>query len=390
MPLTSDAASGGNDAGSIAPSRPPTAAGHGRRASDVAATQISRRGDLVTLALATWLIGGVFLDGWAHKTQPALETFFTPWHAVFYSGFAAVAGWIGWLAWSRHEPGGSWAQALPRGYLPAGAGILLFSVSGLGDMAWHETFGIEQGVAALLSPTHLGLFAGMFLIATAPLRSLWSDQALARTASLGRLLPAVLSLALTGALCAFMLMELNVFNDRFYSVDLQRFIAESFMGDGFVFDRNIQAGVGGFIVTTVVLFGPLLFLLRRWELPPGAIIAVVGTQVVGMAALSGFADPVIVALGLIGAAAVEGCALLLRPSPQRLVSVRVFCTVAPAVFWVLYLGGAAIVDGGLGWPAEIWGGAVAWSALSLLGLSLAMYPPALPGAGVDRPGDPVT
>ncbi|MEA2186830.1 MAG: hypothetical protein QOK16_1841 [Solirubrobacteraceae bacterium] len=387
MPLTSDAASAANDVRSLASHPPEAAPRRGRRAPDVAGTPISRRGDLVTIALATWLIGGVFLDGWAHKTQPALETFFTPWHAVFYSGFAAVAGWIGWLAWSRHEPGGSWARALPRGYLPAGAGILLFSVSGLGDMAWHETFGIEQGIAALLSPTHLGLFAGMFLIATAPLRSLWSDQALGRTASLGRLLPAVLSLALTGALCAFMLMELNVFNDRFYSVDLQRFIAESFMGDGFVFDRNIQAGVAGFIVTTVVLFGPLLFLLRRWELPPGAIFAVIGTQVVGMAALSGFEIPVIVALGLIGAAAVEGCALLLRPSPQRLVGVRIFCAVAPAAFWAVYLGGTAIADGGLGWRAEIWGGAVAWSALSLLGLSLAMFAPALPGACIDPSGD---
>src|SRR6266536_4204640 len=44
--------------------------------------------DLVTLVLTAWLIGGLFLDGWAHNTRPQLETFFTPWHAVFYSGFA--------------------------------------------------------------------------------------------------------------------------------------------------------------------------------------------------------------------------------------------------------------------------------------------------------------
>ncbi len=39
--------------------------------------------DLITLLLSSWLIGGVFLDGWAHNTRPQLETFFTPWHAVF-------------------------------------------------------------------------------------------------------------------------------------------------------------------------------------------------------------------------------------------------------------------------------------------------------------------
>lgn len=45
---------------------------------------------LVTVLLATWLIGGVFVDGWAHNNLAKLETFFTPWHALLYSGFAAT------------------------------------------------------------------------------------------------------------------------------------------------------------------------------------------------------------------------------------------------------------------------------------------------------------
>jgi hypothetical protein len=347
---------------------------------------VARRDDVVTIGLGAWLIVGLFVDGWAHNTRPLLETFFTPWHAVFYSGFAAVTAWIGWLAWSHHEPGQRWAQALPRGYLPAAAGVLLFSISGLGDMIWHETFGIEQGISALLSPTHLGLFAGAFLIVTAPLRSLWSDQALGRAASGVLLLPAVMSLALTGALCAFILMELNVFKESFYGVGLAHFMAQVFPGEDFVSDRNIQAGVAAFMVTTVVLFAPLLFLLRRWDPPHAAILAVLGTQIVAMAGLDGFEDPGMVALGLLGASGVEALARLLRPSPDRLAALRAFCVLGPAAFWGVYLGGAAIADGGLGWPAEIWGGAVVWSALTLLGLSLVMYPPALPGASTDPPG----
>ncbi|MGH2943324.1 MAG: hypothetical protein ACRDLN_11200, partial [Solirubrobacteraceae bacterium] len=132
----------------------------GRGAPRAIGAPLTWRGELVTIGLAAWLIGGLFLDGWAHNTRPLLETFFTPWHAVFYSGFAAIATWIGWLAWSRREPGGSWIRALPRGYPAAAAGVLMFSIAGLGDMTWHQAFGIEQGLAALLSPTHLGLFAG--------------------------------------------------------------------------------------------------------------------------------------------------------------------------------------------------------------------------------------
>jgi hypothetical protein len=45
--------------------------------------------DLVTALLCVWFTLGLFLDAWAHNNLPGLETFFTPWHAVFYSGFAS-------------------------------------------------------------------------------------------------------------------------------------------------------------------------------------------------------------------------------------------------------------------------------------------------------------
>ena len=42
---------------------------------------------LAAVVLGTWVVGGLFLDGWAHVNQPGLETFFSPWHGVFYLGF---------------------------------------------------------------------------------------------------------------------------------------------------------------------------------------------------------------------------------------------------------------------------------------------------------------
>ncbi len=343
---------------------------------------MTRREDLVTIALAAWLITGLFLDGWAHGAQPELESFFTPWHAVFYSGFTAMTAWIGWAAWSRRAPGGPIHRSLPRGYAPAAGGILLFSISGLGDLAWHETFGIEEGVSALLSPSHLGLFAGALLIVTAPLRSLWSDPSLERGASLARLLPAVLSLAIVGALCAFMLMYLNVLHESYFSVGWQHQV----MGNELESDLNVTAGVASFIVTTVFLFCPLLFALARWDLPRGAILSVVGLQCTGMVALSGFMDPGIIALGLIAGFGVEVLAHVLRPSPARLWRVRAFCALAPAAFWSVYLGLAELADGAVGWPPEVWGGAIVWSSLTLLAISFLMYPPVLPASGQPEPG----
>src|SRR5437588_240720 len=46
--------------------------------------------DRAATALGGWLIGGVYLDGWAHRHRANLETFFTPWHAVLYAGFLAL------------------------------------------------------------------------------------------------------------------------------------------------------------------------------------------------------------------------------------------------------------------------------------------------------------
>ena len=48
--------------------------------------------DWVAVALAGWLIGGLHLDGWAHNHHPEMESFFTPWHGVLYSGFFALFG----------------------------------------------------------------------------------------------------------------------------------------------------------------------------------------------------------------------------------------------------------------------------------------------------------
>jgi hypothetical protein len=62
------------------------------RAPDVSAARWRR--DLVTGALGVLLVAGVFTDGWAHLNRPGLESFFTPWHAMLYSGLGIVTLWL--------------------------------------------------------------------------------------------------------------------------------------------------------------------------------------------------------------------------------------------------------------------------------------------------------
>jgi hypothetical protein len=342
--------------------------------------------DLVTLLLTAWLIGGLFLDGWAHNTRPQLETFFTPWHAVFYSGFAAIAAWICWSIWRR--------RGVPAGYGPALVGVTIFLVSGVGDMLWHLAFGIERDIAALLSPTHLGLFTGAFLIVTAPLRSQWADPATGRghRPGLVRLLPAVGSVALAGSLCAFIFMYLHPLYDNDVSLGRHAFLQMDFTTAqyGYVSRENIVAGIPGFMISTVFLFAPLLFLLRRWQVPAGAAVVVLGLQSLLMQALTGFQDVGLAELGLIGAVAVAVLLRLLDPSPSTIGRVRLFCAVGPALFWGIYFAGIGLNDHGLGWSGEVWGGTLVWSGLTMLALTLLMWPPATiadPSSPVRRPTD---
>jgi hypothetical protein len=327
---------------------------------------MSWRGDLLTALLSAWLIAGVFLDAWAHNTRPSLETFFTPWHAVLYSGFLATGGWITWTACRARRRGGSWA-AVPPGYGLAAGGVVVFAVAGFGDMLWHVVFGIERDLAALLSPTHLGLFVGMLLIVTAPLRSAWAWPGPGR----GPLLPAALSLMLAGTLTAFVLQPFHPIAHNFVSRRLATLILER-TGSTFAVARYMLTGLAGFMVATLCLFAPVLLLVQRWRPPAGVIAGMVALQCLLMQGTVGFRDPLLAGLGAFGALAVEGLARALRPEAGDRWRVQAFAGLAPPLFWGIYMAGIAIRDGGLGWGVEFWSGTLVWTGLTLLALALAM------------------
>src|SRR5262245_57613784 len=80
----------------------------------------------------TWMVAGLFVDGWAHEHQKP-ETFFTPWHALLYSGFGAA---VLWFMYQGRRGRGASVDRLTL------AGFLLFGASAVGDFAWHTLFGI--------------------------------------------------------------------------------------------------------------------------------------------------------------------------------------------------------------------------------------------------------
>src|SRR5687768_8932264 len=66
----------------------------GGRTQPAAGTR-ARRDEMAVAVFGTWMIIGLFLDGWAHQANKP-ETFFSPWHLLLYSGFVAAVAWFGW------------------------------------------------------------------------------------------------------------------------------------------------------------------------------------------------------------------------------------------------------------------------------------------------------
>lgn len=96
--------------------------------------------------------------------------FLSGWHLVLYGGVTAVAFWLGAGA-IRKGPG----FVTSAGCTTIGFGLLAFG--GVADALWHEQFGTEANVEALVSPPHLVVFAGLAFLLTSPVVILWHRPA---------------------------------------------------------------------------------------------------------------------------------------------------------------------------------------------------------------------
>jgi len=324
--------------------------------------------DWWVVLLSLWFVAGVILDGWAHNHIPELETFFTPWHAVFYSGFLAVAGCLVLTLIRNHAMGRTWWQAMPPGYELSFLGVLIFIAGGAGDMIWHELFGIEADVEALLSPTHLMLALGGSLMVSGPFRARWRQRAEPENALRKRLdlLPALLSLTFLLTIWTFMTQFGHPLVDvwagaavrpRTYHIPTLR----------------QSLGILSMLFQTSLLIGPVLLVVLRWILPLGSLILVFTLNALLMSFMHD-------QYRFIPAAAAAGMAadLLLRwlrPSIARSGAFRLFAFAVPAFYYTLYFL-VIMLTQGLDWSVHLWTGAIVLAGTVGVLLSYLLIPPA--------------
>jgi hypothetical protein len=327
-------------------------------APPAAATAAGGPADWALVALCCWVVGGGYLDAWAHSHLSGLESFFTPWHAVLYSGMLATTAYLLLLRRSRRARGLAWDRASGYGLSLTGCG--LFAVSGVFDGVWHNLFGVETGIYGLISPPHVLLAVSTGLIVSGPLRIAWSAGRV-RAAW-----PAVISAALVLSVLTY----LTQFDHPLSNLWAAGEAPAAVLG---LQDREMQLGILGILVQTGLFAGVALLLVAHLRLPLGSLTLILG--------INGFLVTAVDRIGVLALIAVGmgmlGDLLLwaLRASPEHPRQFRLFAALWPAAVYTAYFA-ELLASRGVWWPSHVWTGAIMLAAVEGWLISLLVLPPA--------------
>lgn len=304
------------------------------------------RFDWLFALTTSWYVGGAYLDAWAHNNIPQLETFWTPWHAVLYSGVVATLCVLSaTILLNRRRGAPDWLAAIPAGYKLAVVGLCGMLLGGAGDALWHTFFGIEQNLDGTLSPTHLFLMIASSLIMTAPLRALYHRKTEPTTFSDHLLLAYALTL-----FYAIVMVIAQVFHP--------------FLNSNFPLtasNSNTQGNeqllaILGFIVQMGFFTGCALYMIRRWTLRFGFFTFVLTIVSIGLAQMQNF--QLGIPISLVSGLVIDAAYLWLKPGKNSPLALRLFAAIASAVLPAFYLLGLSLVYGPLAWTIHMLIGSV--------------------------------
>lgn len=361
------------------------------------------RQDLITMLLAMWPITALYFDALGHNNRFGQESFWSAAHIFLYAGATVLAGWVAWLVVNEQLAAGvgkdgQWMpklSAIPVGYGTSIIGFVLLTLAGPWDLWWHEMYGFEVGGDAVYSPPHLTLFFSGVLLTTTGIRSMWAKQDL--VLDLKTSLPVLISTTLFFGMATIITMYLSAFMTNVamtsdFVADLARFeddhsnqlqsLNAGLAGYGddawpYYFYSGGQ-GIAALVITTLVLIGPVLQLLRRWRFPVGAFTLVFLAFGLLVSIMTEYRDAVLIIPLVLTGLAFD---LLPRPlgSPRAdgrlsLGAIRALGPLSTAVLWVSYFIVVAL-DKGIGWTATMWVGALMVGIMTGFAVAFLIAPP---------------
>lgn len=325
-------------------------------------TQRSLTFDYAVAIASVWISSGILFDTWAHGHVP-VETFFTPYHGLVYSGMVVIFG-VFIAYWLRH-------RSFPPGYRVAALGIPLFLLAGVGDMFWHIFLGLEEGVDAIMSPTHQALGAGILLLSIGPVRSVLADRA--NSTTLRTQLPLVLSMAATLTIAHFgTAYALDPGAGRAGAPPIVDSGARSYLTALSIGYYKSSAGMLIAIFQAMLVSTFVLWMISRIRLAPGSftIFFIVGNT----AAAAAFTNDgplllTIVVQSLVAGIVADWLVAAHDPQPENPVWFRIFAFSVPFAYTSAYIV-VTLLTGGTWWDWNIVLGTLLWCGASGFYLSL--------------------
>jgi hypothetical protein len=303
--------------------------------------------DWICAALAGWATVGIYIDGWAHlHLDHTLETFFTPWHGVFYSAALAAAIALFIFAYRSHSKGYAWRYSLPKEYAYALIGLIILFCAGVGDLLWHELLGIEKGIETLFSPTHILLAIGGAIAVSGPLHAVWYRS---RTEPIHDGVT-ILSTAFFLSVITFMLQYVHPFSFPWTAASFN-------LLHSIEFDAAATLGIAGILVFTVILVGLILSTIRHWHYPPGSFTIILTLNAAAMTFLSGGYYQFILTAFVSGFIIDLLYAWLIKKNHHKMSHVHIFAFATPVVATSMYMLTIYATDA-LMWTTHMWSGAI--------------------------------
>ncbi len=329
---------------------------------------------LVFIACVLLTTVGLTGDITRHLLDPgSLENdFLSGWHLVLYGGVASVGAFIG-LGAVRRGPG--FVGEVATGTI----GFALLSLGGLADAVWHEVFGVEAAVEALVSPPHLLVFAGLAFLLTAPISILWKRPA--------SRLNAVGSLALIVSLVSMVLVTslfTGFLSPMSGGLSLQAGYIEPLVGESQV-DYDTVRGLGIAIWTSAVLSAAFSLVLIRFRPVPGALLGGFVALAIPALVVSDTAKIYPLCVGFVAAGmALELCVLVLgRPTLGRIGAAVAGAAVGSSLWAATFV--ALRLDDRLGWSRALWSGTITLSAMVGAAVAALVAMPAITATRPFRP-----
>lgn len=304
--------------------------------------------DWAFVVLALLMTLGLWLDIYSHAAFGPDQTVLNPFHMLFYSAGAMLGGLLAFTHFSAVRAGVRWTHTLPQGYGITTFGLLIFGVAGVVDLITHALFGFETGFEATLSPSHVGLFIGWFVIGMTPARAALAQRG-SEPFKIGRFLPALIGTSTAISAITTIVIYALLIGGNPLAVQQNRATDDELSYTLSILAQFLQTGI---------LTSFLLWLTVKFRLPRGW-----ATLLYGLFALFMFIyrqDVNVFPILLIAGVLIDVVYALLHPHPGQIGRIRLFGFLAPVILWGVYYGFYIVTNtgGGVWFTPYVWIGSV--------------------------------